>query len=78
MDDAGDVRHGRPPRAGPASGGARVPGYGAVANEMTAEQYVQEVMEGRRHDQIVSFLLRCGRTPVVVVPDYSEDEQSAN
>ncbi|WGU96722.1 GNAT family N-acetyltransferase [Paenibacillus dendritiformis] len=59
-------------------GGARMPGYGAVADEMTAEQYVQEVMEGRRHDPVVSFLLRCGRTPVAVVPDYLEDEQSAN
>lgn len=59
-------------------GGARMPGYDAVANEMTAEQYVQEVMEGRRHDPVVSFLLRCGRTPVAIVPDYLEDEQSAN
>lgn len=49
-------------------GGARMPGYDAVANEMTAEQYVQEVMEGRRHDPVVSFLPAAAARPLRSCP----------
>ncbi|MCM3337414.1 GNAT family N-acetyltransferase [Paenibacillus sp. MER TA 81-3] len=59
-------------------GGARMPGYGRAAAQYSIEQYVEGIMEGKWHDPVVSFLLRCGRTPVAIVPDYLEDEESRN
>jgi ribosomal protein S18 acetylase RimI-like enzyme len=59
-------------------GGGRMPGYHRVANEMTAEQYLDEVVKGNMKDPVITFLLRCGRTPVKVVADYLEDEESHN
>jgi GNAT superfamily N-acetyltransferase len=59
-------------------GGGRMPGYYHVALEMTAEQYLNEVVSGRRNDPVISFLLRCGRTPIKVAADYLEDEESLN
>jgi ribosomal protein S18 acetylase RimI-like enzyme len=59
-------------------GGGRMPGYHLVAPEMTAEQYLNEVIAGIRKDPVVSFLLRCGRSPIKAVPDYLEDEESLN
>lgn len=57
-------------------GGARMSGYRRFASQMSAEQYVDAVLSGRERDPVISFLLRCGRTPVAVVPDYLEDEES--
>ncbi|CAM4430444.1 GNAT family N-acetyltransferase [Paenibacillus tarimensis] len=59
-------------------GGGRMPGYGNKAEEMTAEQYVEAVLNGTLKDPVLSFLLRCGRMPVRVIPGYLEDEQSRN
>ncbi len=59
-------------------GGGRMPGYDAKADEMTAEQYIDAVVQGDLKDPVITFLLRCGRTPVKVVADYLEDEQSRN
>ncbi|ACJ33690.1 GNAT family N-acetyltransferase [Anoxybacillus flavithermus] len=59
-------------------GGSRMPGYHRYANEMTAEQYVDAVMAGKIKDPVITFLLRCGRTPVKVVANYLEDAQSCN
>lgn len=59
-------------------GGGRMSGYHLVADKMTAEQYAEEVVAGRLNDPVISFLLRCGRTPVAVVPNYLEDEESRN
>jgi ribosomal protein S18 acetylase RimI-like enzyme len=57
-------------------GGGRLPGYSKVAHEMTAERYVKEVMSGKLKDPVMTFLLRCGRLPLAVVPGYLEDEES--
>jgi ribosomal protein S18 acetylase RimI-like enzyme len=57
-------------------GGGRMPGYHLVADQMTAQEYAEAVVAGNLHDPVISFLLRCGRTPVQVVPDYLEDEES--
>ncbi|MNI24338.1 Acetyltransferase (GNAT) family protein [compost metagenome] len=57
-------------------GGGRMPGYQHVAGQMTAEQYLEAVMAGIHRDPVISFLLRCGRTPLQVIPDYLEDEES--
>lgn len=57
-------------------GGGRMPGYHHHAEQLSPEQYVERVLTGDLKDPVISFLLRCGRTPVCVVPDYLEDEQS--
>ena len=58
-------------------GGGRMPGYGAVADRITPDEYVTEVLQGKRRDPVVSFLLRCGRMPVGTVAGYLDDEESA-
>lgn len=57
-------------------GGGRMPGYHRYANELSAEAYIQEVMAGTIRDPVITFLLRCGRTPVAVVSNYLEDDES--
>jgi len=59
-------------------GGGRMPGYHKKAVEMSASQYLSEVMEGNLVDPVITFLLRCGRTPVKVIANYLEDVQSCN
>ncbi|MDN4606595.1 GNAT family N-acetyltransferase [Sporosarcina highlanderae] len=59
-------------------GGGRIPGYGKVAGEMSAEQYVEKVVQGTLKDPVVTFLLRCGRMPVTLIENYLEDEESHN
>lgn len=59
-------------------GGGRMPGYHRRAEEMTAEEYAKAVMAGTCKDPVITFLLRCGRTPVQVVPNYLQDEESLN
>jgi ribosomal protein S18 acetylase RimI-like enzyme len=59
-------------------GGGRMPGYHKKAKEWTAEQYLDAVVKGEWKDPVISFLLRCGRTPVKVVANYLEDEESCN
>nr|WP_232242907.1 GNAT family N-acetyltransferase [Paenibacillus sp. GSMTC-2017] len=59
-------------------GGGRMPGYSAKAVEATPEKYLEKVMAGEWNDPVISFMLRCGRVPVAIVPDYLDDEQSLN
>ncbi|ASS89607.1 MAG: N-acetyltransferase [Bacillaceae bacterium] len=59
-------------------GGGRMPGYYKYADEMSAEQYVDAVVSGDLKDPVISFLLRCGRTPLGIVANYLEDEESRN
>jgi ribosomal protein S18 acetylase RimI-like enzyme len=59
-------------------GGGRMPGYAAKAHEATPERYLERVVQGDWNDPVISFLLRCGRTPVGVAHHYLEDEQSHN
>jgi ribosomal protein S18 acetylase RimI-like enzyme len=59
-------------------GGGRMPGYHKKASELTAEQYLEAVVKGKLKDPVITFLLRCGRTPVQVVANYLEDEESCN
>lgn len=57
-------------------GGGRMPGYHKVSHEMSAEQYLEEVIKGQLFDPVITFLLRCGRVPVKVVEHYLDDEES--
>ncbi|MEH7438133.1 GNAT family N-acetyltransferase [Neobacillus drentensis] len=59
-------------------GGGRMPGYHKHANDMGPDQYFDGVVKGELKDPVITFLLRCGRTPVKVVADYLEDEESCN
>lgn len=59
-------------------GGGRMPGYHRYADEMSPQLYIEKVVAGELKDPVISFLLRSGRTPVAVIPDYLEDEESRN
>lgn len=59
-------------------GGGRMPGYHKHAELMLPEQYIEEVVKGDLKDPVITFLLRCGRTPLKVVANYLEDEDSRN
>jgi ribosomal protein S18 acetylase RimI-like enzyme len=59
-------------------GGSRMPGYHKYAKDLTAEEYVKEVVTGVIYDPVISFLLRCGRTPIQVVKEYLQDEESCH
>ncbi|PZE21784.1 GNAT family N-acetyltransferase [Paenibacillus xerothermodurans] len=59
-------------------GGGRMPGYNRHADAMTAEEYTTAVLSGALHDPVLTFLLRCGRMPVKLVPNYLDDEESRN
>jgi ribosomal protein S18 acetylase RimI-like enzyme len=59
-------------------GGGRMPGYHKKANDMSPEQYLAAVVRGELKDPVITFLLRCGRTPIQVVANYLEDEESCN
>ncbi|MHC0038119.1 GNAT family N-acetyltransferase [Pseudoneobacillus sp. C159] len=59
-------------------GGGRMPGYHKHAASMSAEEYLAAVLRGDIKDPVITFLMRCGRTPVKVVANYLEDEESLN
>ncbi|MNT81926.1 hypothetical protein D3C72_2215820 [compost metagenome] len=52
--------------------------YRQWSDRFSAEEYLAEVLAGRLKDPVITFLLRCGRTPVAVLADYLEDEESLN
>jgi ribosomal protein S18 acetylase RimI-like enzyme len=57
-------------------GGGRMPGYHKHAVQLTPEAYVEKVVAGEIKDPVITFLLRCGRTPVCIVPNYLDDKDS--
>jgi ribosomal protein S18 acetylase RimI-like enzyme len=59
-------------------GGGRLPGYHKLADQMSAEEYLDAVLKGDLKDPVTTFLLRCGRTPLSLVANYLEDEESHN
>ncbi|MFC0470494.1 GNAT family N-acetyltransferase [Halalkalibacter kiskunsagensis] len=59
-------------------GGGRMPGYHKKAKEMTPVQYLEAVVKGELKDPVITFLLRCGRTPIKIVDNYLEDTESSN
>ena len=59
-------------------GGGRMPGYHKYANNLSPEQYLKEVVRGELDDPVITFLLRSGRTPVKVIANYLDDEESCN
>lgn len=59
-------------------GGGRIPFYHKYAHEISASQYVEDVIEGKKIDPVLSFLLHCGRSPLCIVSNYLDDEESLN
>jgi predicted amidohydrolase/GNAT superfamily N-acetyltransferase len=56
--------------------GGRIAGYGAVKDQMTAKEYVAEVVEGKRRDPALSFQLENELVVLDVVPGYMHDAES--
>ncbi|WP_027408338.1 GNAT family N-acetyltransferase [Anoxybacteroides tepidamans] len=59
-------------------GGGRMPGYHRYAKELSAVEYLQKILTGELKDPVITFLLHCGRTPLQIVENYLEDEESLN
>ncbi|MCA1032435.1 GNAT family N-acetyltransferase [Bacillus timonensis] len=59
-------------------GGGRMPGYHKVSSTYSPDQYLHAVVKGELRDPVISFLLGCGRSPIQLVPNYLEDEESHN
>ncbi|MBL8131809.1 MAG: hypothetical protein JNL42_08125 [Anaerolineae bacterium] len=58
--------------------GSLIAGYGAVAEQMTAEQYVQAVVAGARFDPNLSKQLSKGFKVRNLIPQYTDDLRSLN
>jgi len=59
-------------------GGGRISGYHNYKHHLSPIEYVEKILKGELKDPVITFLLRCGRTPVHLVKDYLEDEESCN
>lgn len=60
-------------------GGSRLPGYGAIADTVAADQYVREVVTGDRIDPVLSAHLKDGWQVVRPIHGYLQhDPESAN
>ncbi|WP_047985641.1 GNAT family N-acetyltransferase [Ornithinibacillus californiensis] len=59
-------------------GGGRMPGYHKYAGSLSTEQYLEEVVQGNIYDPVITFMLNAGRTPIGIVANYLEDEESLN
>lgn len=57
--------------------GARIPGYGPVADRLSPEGYVAEVVEGLRRDPTLSFQLAQGFQVLGVAPGYLRTDQAS-
>ena len=53
-------------------------GYGAVADRLPIEQYVQAVIRGERRDPVLSVQLKRGYAVWGIMPNYLEDESCRN
>ncbi len=56
----------------------RIPGYHTVADQMSAEHYVQLVQEGKLKDLVLTFMLKQGMLPVQVLDHYLDDAESCH
>lgn len=56
--------------------GARIPGYAAVADEMSAEAYVAEVAQGKRFDATVTKQMALGFEVKGLLRDYAPDPET--
>jgi hypothetical protein len=60
-------------------GGSRLPGYGQVAQALSCDEYVAEVVAGTRFDPVLSLHLKDGWSVVRAIQGYMQhDPESAN
>ncbi|TVP50325.1 MAG: GNAT family N-acetyltransferase [Gemmatimonadales bacterium] len=57
--------------------GARIPGYGPLADRMSPEAYVEEVVRGLRKDPTLSFQLAKGFQVLGVAPGYLRTDRES-
>lgn len=58
--------------------GGRIPGYGKLADEMSAKDYVKSVVKGHRVDKTLTMQLRSGFTVAGIMPGYLTDPDSGD
>ena len=58
--------------------GGVIPGYAKHLNEMTADQYIDQVVAGNLHDPTLSFQIANGFQARGAIPDYLDDPTVGN
>lgn len=53
-------------------------GYGAVSNEMSGEQYYEELLAGKRTDPTLTPQMKVGFVPIALIADYLNDPACGN
>ncbi len=53
-------------------------GYGAVQNDISGEEYYQELITGKRFDPTITTQLKIGFEPVALIPEYVNDPVCGN
>ena len=53
-------------------------GYGAVADQITGEEYYQELLAGKRTDPTITPQMKVGFEPIALIPDYLNDLTCGN
>ncbi|NEU30472.1 GNAT family N-acetyltransferase [bacterium LRH843] len=56
--------------------GCRIPNYHQYADRLHVTEYVEAVKKGDITDLVLSFMLKQGLTPLQILPNYVEDEES--
>lgn len=57
--------------------GGRIPGYGEHANEMTAREYIEAVVEKRLFDPVLTVQIANGFKLMRLIPDYLPDDDAS-
>jgi len=57
--------------------GGRIPGYGAQAEEMTAREYVEQVIERGLHDPVLTTQVANGFVLTELIPDYFPSDRAS-
>jgi ribosomal protein S18 acetylase RimI-like enzyme len=58
--------------------GCRIPNYKEYSDELDVKTYVKAVQQGDIKDLVLTFMLKQGLTPLQVLPNYLEDDESSN
>lgn len=58
--------------------GGRMPGYGKVAHEMTAREYVEAVVDKRLHDPVLTTQIANGFVVTGLIPDYLPSDEDSS
>ncbi len=53
-------------------------GYGVVSNQISGEQYYQELLQGKRTDPTLTPQMKVGFQPLGLIPDYLNDPACGN